>query len=50
MVNPANAQANTRLRPKRELVQPAVGIMMAEATMYDVITQEIGDARHQCFA
>jgi hypothetical protein len=32
-VNPPTAQTKTRLRPKRVLSQPPVGIMMAEATM-----------------
>ena len=31
----------TRLRPNLVLSQPPVGIMIAEATMYDVMTQEI---------
>ena len=32
-VNPATAQTNTRLRPKRVLNHPDVGIMIAEATI-----------------
>ena len=40
-MNPATATTNTRLRPKRWLRKFAVGIMTAEATIYEVITQEI---------
>ena len=32
-MNPATAQTNTRLRPKRVLSHPPVGITMAEVTM-----------------
>src|SRR5262249_35287003 len=38
-VNPATAHTNRRLRPNRALNHPAVGIMIAEATMYEVMTQ-----------
>ena len=40
-VNPAMAQTNTRLRPKRADSQPAAEIAMADDTMYDVMTQPI---------
>src|SRR6185369_12150795 len=40
-VKPATAPAKTRLRPKRALMKPLVGITIADATMYEVMTQEI---------